>query len=1039
MKKSSKREPWKTMTFATALAAAITATPALAENYTISGDVSYSASQFDSSTAYTMKATADATATFNEACSVSSLQVYYSGSTLYGLTFAGSKDSYGITTTSDFTVGGGNGSGHLTINSGTYSTSSSGKLLVGYYTDNARTGYLALKGGSLSVGNETRLGGNGNGSTGTLVVDGGTFSASSSMSLGYGSSDSGYLYVSNGTATVTGNITLGKESNSAGYIEVANKGSLSTGTILAGNASGAKGYVNLSGGTFANSCLRLGNGSGGYGCLTLTDSGAFTVTATDAKNFAVGYSSGAEGRVEIYGGTLTMNSVNCQIPYDSGATGTILVNGGTLNTGDKNLTLGNGSGVGTLVISNGTASVNAILMPGTSGSDVVEVSGGSLSVGAVRLGSGSGASGKLVLNGGEMTVTSDNTIHVGYSSGGTGCLELNGGILKVYKAIAKKDGSGTITFNGGILAPLSAMSFSLTDITSTIAEGGMIVSNDVAVTINMANFSAASGVTPTLTKKGTGTLTLSNVSSDLGLEIVVEDGSVAFSDTSYVPASLTYSGDSSFTVSDTKAFAAITNVISIADEKTVTATVGSYFTVALTANMLASGDWREHVTALSDVNVWTGGETGTLNGGTSTSLLVTNEVVLTIAGNHNLDGGCFLYDVTFKQTSGYLNQYGTFTGPGRIIYDGSEKMVVIRNASGTANIYNDVVFTGGTSKLATHRDKTTKFFGAVSGSGKIYAQQYDTNNTNKGYNIFAGDMSGFTGEIETAFNNSNYYIQFTDAATNLVNATVKLDPTGNGTALCATAGTYTFGSLSGKVTGGSEDVTIVTGSGDTQATNIAYTAGTGSWTLTKKGSQQLTVTGADFASYVLDGGTLVTFGEQTIGTTITTSVAGKQVVKADGSYTYSLEDTSTDVTVDGITIPSAWITDKGLEDVATAQGVTVAELLASGSTVKATNDYNYFACYALGLTPTDEDSTPKVTISTDSNGNFVVGLDGCTLADGVSVDLKLLSSTDVTGTFTEKETTGDGTGTSETFTITPSSETTLEFFKVAIDISAASN
>lgn len=390
----------------------------------------------------------------------------------------------------------------------------------------------------------------------------------------------------------------------------------------------------------------------------------------------------------------------------------------------------------------------------------------------------------------------------------------------------------------------------------------------------------------------TGTLT--NDCANIASLTVSNGGTVYFPSATGIPAALSFTENGGVTVADIELIAALTNVLDIADGKTVTITLKNWFSFEVTAADLAdsSWDWRAHVTALSGVNVWTGGATGTLDNGTSTSLLVTEEVTLTIAGNHNLNGGCFLYDVTFKQTSGYLNQYGTFTGPGRIIYDGSDKTVVIRNASGTANIYNDVVFTGGTSKLATHRAQTTNFRGAVSGSGKIYAQQYDTQTTNKGYNIFAGDMSGFTGEIETAFNNSNYYIQFTGAATNLVNATVKLDSTGNGTALCGSAGTYTFGSLSGKVKGGSEDVTIVTGSGDAEAKSIAYTAGTGSWMLKKEGSQQLTVTGADFASYVINGGKLATVSAQTIDgdtPTIATEVDGK-IVKGEGGNVYSLKN-----------------------------------------------------------------------------------------------------------------------------------------------------
>lgn len=155
---------------------------------------------------------------------------------------------------------------------------------------------------------------------------------------------------------------------------------------------------------------------------------------------------------------------------------------------------------------------------------------------------------------------------------------------------------------------------------------------------------------------------------------------------------------------------------------------------------------------------------------------------------------------------------------------------------------------------------------------------------------------------------------------------------------------------------------------------------------------------------------------------------------------YVLTVASSDVTVDGITISSDWISEKGLSDVATQKGTTVDALLATNSTIKAANGYNYFACYTLGLDPTDANSTPKVAIVQGANGTFTVSLGGVDLADGVAIDLKLLSTTDLNQDFAEKtaEVTTSGTGEDKKFAFNATSVTGCEFFKLQIDIEAAS-
>lgn len=268
-------------------------------------------------------------------------------------------------------------------------------------------------------------------------------------------------------------------------------------------------------------------------------------------------------------------------------------------------------------------------------------------------------------------------------------------------------------------------------------------------------------------------------------------------------------------------------------------------------------------------------------------------------GKCNSGSILLLGDVTLDSTTqSWGDSYINF-GNGSVV-EGSGKFITIdngmpafRNTGVTATFYSDIEFQSSSFAFWASGVGTYTFYGkliAASGKTVTLNDAGASKNGTMGI-VVAGDMSEFEGTLETAYSYSNSsYLQFTGDATDLSNATVVLGTKGNGTALCGSAGTYTFGSLSGKVKGGSEAVTIVTGSGDAEAKSIAYTPGSADWTLKKKGLQQLTVTGGDFAGYVLDGGTLVTVGEQTIETTITTSVTGKQVVKADDSYMYSLKN-----------------------------------------------------------------------------------------------------------------------------------------------------
>ena len=207
----------------------------------------------------------------------------------------------------------------------------------------------------------------------------------------------------------------------------------------------------------------------------------------------------------------------------------------------------------------------------------------------------------------------------------------------------------------------------------------------------------------------------------------------------------------------------------------------------------------------------------------------------------------------------------------------------------------------------------------------------------------------------------------------------------------------------------------------------------------KKGSGQLTITGAFTSIGTVDVAgsgalVLVVAGDDSLESAITYDCAsGTECAVSDDfkTYTFTLADVEVEVD-DGttVTVPATWLETYDLTS------ATASDLTADRS---EGNGYSYFACYALGLNPTDADSVPLATITSDSNGNFVVGLTGYgTIPDNVSITLSLVSTTDIDDDFAAyTPTSTSGSGIDTTFTITPSTESSGEFFKVKITIGSA--
>ena len=137
---------------------------------------------------------------------------------------------------------------------------------------------------------------------------------------------------------------------------------------------------------------------------------------------------------------------------------------------------------------------------------------------------------------------------------------------------------------------------------------------------------------------------------------------------------------------------------------------------------------------------------------------------------------------------------------------------------------------------------------------------------------------------------------------------------------------------------------------------------------------------------------------------------------------------------------SQYLSDKTVTEAAAALAPNADDASAKGA-----NGYNYFANYALGLVPTDEEDKPEVRVTTNAEGKFVVTLtdkEGTVLdvADNVAVTLSVKTGTkpeEVTGEGSSGEiTVGDGTGEGQSFVIDPAKVESVKYYKVQINIGA---
>ena len=271
-----------------------------------------------------------------------------------------------LTVSNEVVVGRESGTGILNVNGGTITTSGNGNMYIGRRNGTGTlnqsngviivnkefgvgtrddnkigTGTYNLSGGSLSAANSIFIGKE-QGSSGTMIMTGGTMSTSDKLQIGHNQA-TGVLTQSGGTVTVQNEVFIGNENNasSVGTYTLSGTGALNVGNeVIVGRENGT-GTLNLNGGTVTTTKI-----SGGTGSATVNFNGGVLKAKRDENNLIENLDT-----ANVQSGGIKIDSNGFAVATSQALTGT----GGLEKSGAGNLTLnGAQTYTGATLVSAGT-------------------------------------------------------------------------------------------------------------------------------------------------------------------------------------------------------------------------------------------------------------------------------------------------------------------------------------------------------------------------------------------------------------------------------------------------------------------------------------------------------------------------------------------------------------------------------------------------------------------------------------------------------------------------------------------------------------
>ncbi len=389
------------------------------------------------------------------------------------------------------------------------------------------TGGYTINNGTVIAGSNNALGASTSPLTlvtpGTVQVNGhalsvGSLTGDSTSTITDNNATAGTLVVNPTGSTVFAGVlangatgTLGLTINGTGTETLSNANTYTGPTVVSAGTLVLSGTLNSTSAANVGQ-VTVGNVAANAGELVLSG-GTINATSTTVPSFTVGSAANSSGTVVMNSGSLTTTS-ELWLSSAANSYGSLTLNGGTISVGSW-LAVSRGGGTGILNVNGGSLSVatNNITVgtiAGTGNNAVATFTGGSTTVPGGGLLVGEVTPGVVNVSG-SANITLGGTLGVRFANTATtatGMLNLNGGLINTQSVSMGPGPTGIFNFNGGTLQASVATSSFMGGLTAAfVYQGGAIIDtngNNITMTQPLLAPTGSGVTSVTFSSNGTG-------------------------------------------------------------------------------------------------------------------------------------------------------------------------------------------------------------------------------------------------------------------------------------------------------------------------------------------------------------------------------------------------------------------------------------------------------------------------------------------------------------------------------------------------------